>query len=487
MLQDSMNRRKFFRNAALAAAGTTLAAGCNKIFDYVKPGDQGTGLMKRVLGKTGFKVTTLGLGGQAALQWTPEGVDPVKIILKAFDRGINYFDTANSYGPGQLNYGKAFRQKNLIPGLAAYDNELRRSVFLTSKTAGRYASDAVNDLHRSLSQIFGNDDGNYPAGAYLDMMMIHCLETRKQIDLVYEGLDDPGSGETGALAALRDYRDGTNLTGLNQGNEKLIHHIGFSGHSNPSVNMHMIQRDRTNLLYVMLVPVNANDKLMFNMQYNVIPLATAKNMGVIAMKVFADGAMYTKPPQWSTGPEHVIRTVGSEELPSNSLIQYSLTTPGVHLAITGIGQISDNSEECQLYKNLEAAQILSEGLTEAERTAIEEKVKEVTGGDTNYFQDPALPLTAPKEVIVAQYIEDSVRKVFIIWHTAYAADAFIKSYEIWRDGTKITEIPYYPQITTDPFRYLDTPGDQIAHTYIVKVVDGKGRVAESPPATLGQI
>ncbi len=56
----------------------------------------------------------------------PEGADPVRIILKAFHLGINYFDTSNAYGPSQLNYGKAFRELHLIPGEPGYDQKLRR-------------------------------------------------------------------------------------------------------------------------------------------------------------------------------------------------------------------------------------------------------------------------------------------------------------------------------------------------------------------------
>lgn len=66
--------------------------------------------MKRGFGRINFDVTTIGLGGQSSLQWTPEGIEPVEIILKAFDLGINYFDTSNVYGPSQMNYGKAFRK-----------------------------------------------------------------------------------------------------------------------------------------------------------------------------------------------------------------------------------------------------------------------------------------------------------------------------------------------------------------------------------------
>lgn len=493
-----MDRRRFVKTTGMVAAATAVApgliTGCART---PKP-------MKRVFGKLGFEVTTLGLGGQASLQWTPAGVDPVKIILKAFDLGINYFDTSNLYGPSQENLGKAFRIKNLIPGTTNYDENLRRSVFLTTKTHLRTAkgdsriervssrtdgepgSHTIDDLIRSLSLMFGDGKGNYPEGAYIDMMLFHNLNTREEVDAIYEGLDntDPNAERIGALAALRDYRDGTNLTGLNPQNKKLIRHIGFSGHYDPSVNMYMIQRDRNNLLDAMLVAINANDKLMFNMQYNVIPLAAAKNMGVIAMKVFADGAMFTKPAEWSSKPEHVVNTVGSESLPSKPLIQYSLTTPGVHLAIIGTGRISKKDEDCQLTNNLAAAQILPDGLAEPERTAIEEMAKKAKDGKSNYFQKEAIPLTAPGEVTVVQKKEDNIRNAILSWNTAYAGDAPMKTYEIWRDGVKVKELPFTPQITTDPFIFTEQLKDKLAHSYIVKITDEKGRIAESIPVTL---
>jgi len=496
--QNRMNRRKFTKTTVLAAASTAIAPAFITSFSKVPS------LMKRKFGKIGFDVTTMGLGGQASLQWTPEGVDPVKIILKAFDLGINYFDTSNLYGPSQANFGKAFKIKNLIPDQSGYDETLRHSIFLTTKTHLRFAkgngdvkgvnnwtngeqgTHTVDDLHRSLSLMFGDGKGNYPKGAYLDMVLFHNLNTREEVDAIYEGLDntDPKAERIGALAALRDYRDGSNLTGLNPGKEKLIHHIGFSGHFDPSVNMYMIQRDRTNLLDAMLVAINANDKLMFNMQHNVIPLAAAKNIGIIGMKVFADGAMYTKPAEWSENPGHVVRTVGSKSLSSHSLIRYTLTTPGIHLAIIGIGHISADDAECQLTSNLAAAQILPGGLTEVERIAIETAAAKVKEGKTNYFQTAALPLTAPKEVSVVHKEENNIRKATISWNTAYAGDAPIKNYEIWRDGNKIKEVPFTPQITMDPYAYSESLKDKTAHTYIIKVVDDKGRIAESMQATL---
>jgi len=495
-----MNRRKFVKTTALAAAAAAVipsfASGCTKKAP----------LMKRTFGKTGFEVTTIGLGGQSSLQWTPDDVDPVKIILKAFDKGINYFDTSNLYGPSQVNYGKAFAKLNLVPGKPGYDEELRKSIFLTTKTHLRLAkgttdvpgvssrtdgepgSHTIDDLHRSLSQMFGDGNGNYPEGAYLDMVLFHNLNTMAEVDAIYEGIDnpDPDAERIGALVALRDYRDGTNLTGLNPKNEKLIRHIGFSGHYDASVNMYMIQRDRMNLLDAMLVAINANDKLMFNMQHNVIPLAMAKNMGIIGMKVFADGAMYTKPAEWSNKVEHVVRAVSSNEISSKQLVRYALTTPGVHTVIIGTGQISNRYEECQMSNNVDAAQILPDGLSGSERREIEAMAAKVKEGKTNYFQVLAIPLTAPKEVMVNQKPDNDARNITVGWSTAFAADAPLKSYEIIRDGEKTGEKEFTVQITTDLHTWTEVLTDRKEHTYVVKVTDEMGREASSVPAVLSK-
>jgi len=456
--------------------------------------------MTRVFGKLGLNVTTLGLGGMSSLQWTPERVHPVKIILKAFDLGINFFDTSNVYGTSQEIFGQAFRLKNLVPGMAGYNETLRKSVYITSKTHLRYAkgyndenifnqsnggndTHAIDDLRRLLSLMFGDGKGNYPAGAYLDLFLIHDVRNNDEVDAVYEGFDhpDPAAERIGALAALRDYRDGTNLTGLNTKKEKLIRHIGFSGHADPSVNMYMIRRDKTGILDAMLVATNANDKIMFNFQYNAIPVAMAKNMGIIGMKVFADGAMYTKVAAWSSDPKHVVLKVGSESLSSHSLVRYALTIPGVHVVITGIGKISDNFPECQLSNNLFAAQVLPDALSEAERKSIETAAGLVKEGLTNYYQVKAISLKAPSKVTALQAETKGVRTVTIKWNTAYAGDAALAEYTILRDGLKAGSHPFQPQTTMELLSYPDEPGDYNAHSYTVRITDAKGRNADSEP------
>lgn len=485
-------RRDFIRISAVAAAGMVVLPGSSVSQKKFKP-------LTSSFGRLDFEVTRMGLGGQASLQWTPQDVDPVKIILKAFSKGINYFDTSNLYGPSQSNFGKAFKELSLDPARAGYNEELRRSIFLTTKTHLRFAkggentkgvtnwtngqggSHTIDDVKRSLSLMFGDGQGNYPRGSYLDMVLIHNLNTMEEVDALYEGLfdTDPKSEKIGALAALRDYRDGTNLTGLNPGEEKLIKHIGFSGHFSPPVMVEMIQRDRDNILDGMLIAINANDRLNFNMQHNVIPVATAKNMGIIGMKVFADGAMYTKEPHWTMGPHEVVRSVGSKDLPSSKLIQYSLTTPGIHTAIIGIGHISDDQETCQIEQNLKAAQIKTSDLNITDRSEIEKMAARVREGKTNYFQLPYSGLKAPSMVQAKQGNSDGERTVEIAWNTAFAGDVPLSAYEIQRDGKTIAKVDYKPQTSKAPFIVVDKPGDTNRHEYNVTITDMAGRSARS--------
>lgn len=457
--------------------------------------------MTRVLGRTGFEVTTLGLGGQASLQWTPAGIDPEAIIVKAVRKGVNYLDTSNVYGPSQTNFGKAFRTLNLAPGLPGYDEAQRRAVFVASKTMVRYArgsredvpgrsqggaqSTAVDDLKRSLSQLFGDGQGGYPAGAYLDLFQIHNLNTLAEVDAIYEGLEDPSPGaeRIGALAALLDYRDGTNRTGLNPRQERLIRHIGITGHFSSPVMMECLQRDELNIIDTMLIAINANDRRYLSHQYNAIPVAQARNVGLIAMKVFADGAMYTKEPRWTRNHEEVVLTVGSDRLPSRPLVEYALSTPGIDTAIIGIGRIDTDSRQCQLEQNLSAAQIRPDSLGEGDRGEIEALGAQAREGRTNWFQVEAEGLGAPREASVERVEGAGAAMVRVTWQSAYAADQPIRHYEIRRDDVLIGRVAHRPQLTRRPFSFEDRPTGS-RHRYQVVAVDGAGRSAVGEPLEL---
>ena len=465
-------------------------------------------LITRRLGRTNREVTTLGLGGQASIQWTGPGVDPVAIVEKAYNLGINYMDTSNLYGPSQQNFGQAFRRLGLAPGVGNYDASAREKIFVASKThfrtarcpeGQRFRSDfshgtqdgfnvttAVVDVRRSLSQMFGDGRGSYPEGAYLDSIQFHNINTMEEVDMLFEGFDDPNpdSDWMGALSAMLDLREGTNRTGCNPKQEKLVKHIGITGHWNTAAHMYAIQRDTRRVLDTLLVSINASDNRYMPHRYNAIAAAVAADMGIIGMKVFADAAYYHKDVRFSNNPEDVYHDVGSPQLPSNDPIQYALSVAGIHTLIVGIGHIDNVPEKCQLSQNLAAAQI-SRPLTEKAMLQIENQVISAGKDAANaYFQRKAMGLTPPRNVGVEidsampGYARNAVR---VSWDSAYAGAQAIDRYEVLRDGDVIGTIPHAPQISRQRFSFDDEFGPEPVgvHEYVVRAVDAAGNSAES--------
>ncbi len=409
----------------------------------------------RLLGRTGRQVVPLALGGQASLQWTKPDIDPADIIVRAVQLGVNYLDTANAYGPSQMNYGEAFRRLHLTPTDSAYDRSARQRLFVATKTVRRLALDpagsgptAVDDLKRSLTQVFGDGKGFIPEGAYLDSIQVHNLTTFDQVNQVYEGLADRASKRPeriGALAALLDFRDGTNYTGLNPEQKHWVRHIGLTGHQSSPVLMSAIRRDNQNIFDTLLVALNSNDKLCSSHQNNVLPLAVARGLGVIAMKVFADGAYYGKQPRFSRTPDDVILSVGKAEATAYSdLVRYPLSLAGVSCAIIGTGRIDRaNPGNCQLTANLTAA--LSDMPSALERERIEKDSAARHGASTNYFQEKS-GLVQPTTVNVGR---DGDRLI-VEWNTALAGSQPIQSYLVKAGEKLLVSLPYRPQLTEVP-------------------------------------
>jgi aryl-alcohol dehydrogenase-like predicted oxidoreductase len=470
-------------------------------------------LITRRLGRTGRQVTTLGLGGQASIQWPAAGLDPLAIIEKAYRLGVNYLDTSNIYGPSQQHFGEAFRRLGLSPAAANYDPAARGRIYVATKTHirtarrpsgqqfhsdysegmldGFHVSTAVDDVRRSLSLIFGDGKGGYPDGAYLDCLQFHDINTMDEIDMLFEGLDDPrpDSDWLGALPAMLDLREGANRTGSNPKKEKLIRHIGITGHWNTAAHIYAIQRDSRRLLDTLLDTINPSDRKYLAHRHNAVAVAAAADMGVIGMKVFADAAYYHKERVFSEHSDHVYHGIGSPELPSDGLIRYALSVAGVSTIILGIGHVDDDPAKCQLVRNLAAAQ-LTEPLDDKAMEAVGARVAAAGKDGANaYFQRKALGLTPPRNV--GAEADSSMpmlgrTAVRVTWDTAYAGAVPILRYEVLRDGEVVGSVPHTLQFTARRFCYDDIfPGGASAgsHSYLVRAVDAAGAMAESATLT----
>ena len=113
-----------------------------------------------------------------------------RLVAKAMDAGINYFDVAPQYGNAQEMLGPALRP-------------YRKEVFLACKTQLRTAKEAEEDLHNSL-KLLETD--------HFDLYQFHAVTSKEDVDTI---LGPDGAMET-ALKALKAGK---------------IRHLGFSAHS----------------------------------------------------------------------------------------------------------------------------------------------------------------------------------------------------------------------------------------------------------------
>jgi len=103
MLSDKMDRRKFIKNLSAAVVGVA-ATPLLKTASLGKS-EQRAKVEHRTLGKTGLKVTSVSMGVMNCS-------DPA-VLHRAFDLGINFYDTADCYmrGRNEEMVGKAFEGK----------------------------------------------------------------------------------------------------------------------------------------------------------------------------------------------------------------------------------------------------------------------------------------------------------------------------------------------------------------------------------------
>jgi len=203
---------------------------------------------KRRLGKTGYQVSIFSLGGQGTLEEYEGRKSSLEIIRRAYELGINYFDTSPIYGDSEVYYGEALK-------------DIRKDIFLASKTDDRTKDGSLRLLERSLKRL--NTD-------YLDLWQIHHLDDSDEVLEV--------SKKNGALQALIEMKE-----------QKVVRFLGFTGHQNPDI---LVEMSEKHPFDTVLFPVNAADKNMKKSFISeLLPVVKKQGLGTIGMKVFSHGYM----------------------------------------------------------------------------------------------------------------------------------------------------------------------------------------------------
>ncbi len=100
-------------------------------------------MIYRTLGKTGERVSAIGMGGFHIGQPKLSDDESLKLIRSAIDGGINFMDNSWDYNKGQseIRMGKALK------------DGYRQKVFLMTKLDGRTKEEATKQINESLQRL----------------------------------------------------------------------------------------------------------------------------------------------------------------------------------------------------------------------------------------------------------------------------------------------------------------------------------------------
>lgn len=282
--------------------------------------DEALPIPRRLLGRTGYEVTQFSLGGEGVLRTVGRTREAVAVIHRALDRGVNYCDSAPAYA-GCLDYfGEAL-------------GERRKDVFLASKTHDRTRDGSRKLLDQTLRRLRTD---------WLDLWQLHDLRTKADLDRIF--------GRGGALEAALQARD-----------EGRVRFLGVTGHHDPQILLEAMKRFEFDTV---LVALNAGDVHRLSFIDTVLPEARRRRMGVIAMKVYAQGALIGR----------AGRTTRAKGLTPDQALGYALSLEGVSTAVIGCStpaEVDDNVRIASAFQTFDEATMRDlESQTEASAESI---------------------------------------------------------------------------------------------------------------------
>jgi aryl-alcohol dehydrogenase-like predicted oxidoreductase len=210
-------------------------------------------MLYRVLGRTGERVSAIGVGGwHIGLGAVNEDL-AIRIIRGALDRGITFLDNSWDYNDGtsEIRMGKALR------------DGYRAKAFVMTKIDGRSRVEATRQLDESLRRL-----------------QTDCIDLVQHHEVIR--FEDPHRifDEEGANAALVAARQAGKLR-----------YIGFTGHKDPQIHRYTlaIAQQHGFTFDAVQMPLNVMDAHYRSFARLVLPELVAQNIGVLGMKSMANG------------------------------------------------------------------------------------------------------------------------------------------------------------------------------------------------------
>lgn len=282
-MNEEITRREWMGRASVTVAALSLP-------DLKQDGskrDAGPAALPTVKLRSGGKtVPIVGLGGFPLAKVKSE-TEAIGLLESLFLNGVRYIDTAPSY----RDYARGFYSEARI-GKTLGDSQFDRAEFyIATKTLERGEAGARKELEESLKRLRMD---------HVDAVQVHRIEDDlKELD--------PDRGVLKALLRARE--------------EGLLKQIGVTVHTHPRYVLAALERFAFELI---LMPINPIDPQHHSFIRSVLPVARAKKIDVIAMKVYAGGRL--------VGPNRseTIRVTPEE------CLRYALSQPGVTLAVPGL-------------------------------------------------------------------------------------------------------------------------------------------------------
>jgi predicted aldo/keto reductase-like oxidoreductase len=208
------------------------------------------GLPYRTLGRTGEKVSLIGLGGyHVGSQSDPE--ESIRIIRTGIDAGINFLDNCWDYngGESEVRMGKALR------------DGYRQKAFLMTKIDGRNKAAATAQLNESLRRLQTDR---------IDLLQFHEVIRDSDPDRLFA---------EGAMEVVQQAQKAGK-----------VRFIGFTGHKSPDIHLKMLATASKHgfRFDAVQMPLNVMDAHFNSFEKKVLPILTKEGVGVLGMKSMGD-------------------------------------------------------------------------------------------------------------------------------------------------------------------------------------------------------